>query len=230
MAPHKRRRATSSLAQSGPLGELETGEQALPPNGGRSVASEMVEPGVPAGADRDWHSLTSNPDYAPVWREHGATASIMASSGSPLCTQSKADPGAAQWALLASEDPRTRSRLWSFCVHNKTGRTLPVKPLESAPVVAVLARETGIRLTGLLHRGGTFVLEAKRERRAEQRRIIEGKSFDFDRTDLELEYSFGGFLYTAMPRITNLAIMIDPRGCGLIPPQSTWAARAARCG
>ena len=86
-----------------------------------------------------------------------------------------------------------------------------VEPKESAPAVAVLARETGISFTGLRLRNGSLVLKAKRGRRVEQLRIIDGDSFDFDRMGLELSLPFEGFPPTAMLRLRNLAAMIAPR-------------------
>ena len=112
------------------------------------------------------------------------------------------------WGLLAWEDPRTRSRFSPFWVDDKMVRALAVKPEESAPV---LARETGVSFTGLRLRDGSLVLKAKRGRRVEQLRIIDGDSFDFGRTGLEVGHPFGVSPPTGMHRITNLAAMIDPR-------------------
>ena len=64
---------------------------------------------------------------------------------------------------------------------------------------------------GLRLLDGTLVLKARRGRRVEQLRIIDGNAFDFDQTGLKLSYPFDGFPPTAMPRIMNLAAMIDPR-------------------
>ena len=135
----------------------------------------------------------------------------MESSGFPLRTQSEADLEAARWGLLAWEDPRTRSRFAPFWVDDKMVQAVAVQLRESAPAVAVLARETGISVTGLRLRNGTVVLKAKRGRRVEQLLILDGDAFDFDRMGLKLSYAFDGFPYTAMPRIKNLAAMIDPR-------------------
>ena len=171
----------------------------------------MVQPDAAGGGDRDWDSLRSNPDYRADWHEHGAAASFVESSGFPLRTQSEADLEAARWGLLTWEDPRTRSRFSPFWVDGKMVQALAVKPRESAPAMAVLARETGISFTGLRLRDGSLVVKAKRGRRVEQLRINDGDSFDFDRMGLELSYSFDGFPPTAMPRIMNLAAMIDQR-------------------
>ena len=110
--------------------------------------------------------------------------------------------------LLAWEDPRTRNRFSPFWVDNKMVRALAVKPEESAPV---LARESGASFTGLRLRDGSLVLKTKRGRRVEQLRIIDGDSFDFGRTGLEVGHRFGISPPTGMHRITNLAAMIDPR-------------------
>ena len=152
-----------------------------------------------------------NPDYRADWREHGAPASFVESSGFPLRTQSEADLEGARWGLLAWEDPRTRNRLSPFWVDDKIVQALAVQPRESAPEVAVLARETGIVFTGLRLRDGTLVLKAKRGRGVEQLLIIDGDAFDFDRTGLKLSYAVDVFPPTAMPRIEDLAAMIDPR-------------------
>ena len=190
---------------------METVEQALPLNGGRSVEFEMVESATSGGGDRDWASLRSNPYYQAGWREHGVAGSFVEASGFPLRTQSEADLEAARWGLLAWEDPRTRSRFSPFWVDDNMVRALAVEPKESAPAVAVLACETGISFTGLRLRNGSLVLKAKRGRRVEQLRIIDGDSFDFDRMGLELSLPFEGFPPTAMPRLRNLAAMIAPR-------------------
>ncbi len=153
---------------------------------------------------------------AAQWRQdggvgNGVAASFVESSGFPLRIQSEADLKAARWGLLAWEDPRTRSRFSPFWVDDKMVRALAVKPEESAPAVAVLARETGVSFTGLRVRDGSLVLKAKRGGRVEQFRNIDGDSFDFDLTGLEVGHPFGVSPPTAMPRITNLAAMIDPR-------------------
>ena len=184
---------------------------ALPLNGGRTVELEMAEAAAADGGDRDWHSLRTNPDYRADWREHGTAASFVESSGFPLRTQSEADLEAARWGLLAWEDPRTRSRVSLFWVDDKMVRALAVKPEESAPAVAVLAREPGVSFTGLRLRDGSLVLKAKRGRLVEQLRIIDGDSFDFERTGLEVGHPFGLSPPTAMSRIANVAVMIDPR-------------------
>ena len=103
---------------------------------------------LPAARNRDWHSLRTNPDYRADWREHGAAASFVESSGFPLRTQSEADLEAARWGLLAWEDPRTRSRFSPFWVDDKMVQALAVKPRESALAMAVLARKTGGKLYG----------------------------------------------------------------------------------
>ena len=80
----------------------------------------------------------------------------MESSGFPLRTQSEADLEAARWGLLAWEDPRTRSRFAPFWVDDKMVQAVAVQLRESAPAVAVLARETGISVTGLRLRNGNL--------------------------------------------------------------------------
>ena len=131
--------------------------------------------------------------------------------GSRCVVNRSQDLEAARWGLLAWEYPRTRSRFSPFWIDDKLVRALPVEPRESAPAVAVLARETGIFFTGLRLRDSSLVLKVKRGRRAEQLRIIDGDSFDFDRTGLELSYPFDGFPPTATPRLMNLAAMMAPR-------------------
>ena len=171
----------------------------------------MEESAAAGGGDRDGDSLRSNPDCRADWREHGAAASFMESLGFPLRTQSEADLKAARWGLLAWEDPRTRNRFSPFWVDDKIVRAVVVKPEESAPAVAVMARETGTSFTGLRLRDGSLVLKAKLGRLMEQLRIIDGDSFDFDRTGLEVGHPFGVSPPKVMPRIINLFAIIDPR-------------------
>ena len=110
---------------------METVEQTLPLNGGRTVELVMAEATAAGGGDRDWHSLRTNPAYRAEWREYGAAASFVESLGFPLPTQSEADLEAARWGLLAWEDPRTRSRVSPFWVDDKMVRFLVVKPEET---------------------------------------------------------------------------------------------------
>ena len=75
----------------------------------------------------------------------------------------------------------------------------------------MLARATGMSVSGLRLLDGALVLKVNRGRRVEQIRISEGDSFDMERTALELRYQFDGLPPTAMPRLQNLAEMLTPR-------------------
>ena len=159
---------------------METVEQTLPRNGGRTVELVMAEATAAGRGDRDWHSLRTNPDYRAEWREHGAAASFVESLGFPLPTQSEADLEAARWGLLTVGRSADEKPGLAVLGRRQDG---PVPGGEAGrDALAVLARETGVSFTGLRLRDGSLVLKPKRGRRVEQLWIIDGDSFDFDRT------------------------------------------------
>ncbi len=126
----------------------------------------------------------------------------MESAGFALRAQTEADREAARWGLLAWEDPRERSRFKPFWIDEKMLIAVVVEPGDT---VGMLARATGMSVTGLRLLDGVLVLKVKRRRRVEQIRVLAGDSFDMERTALELRHSFDGISPTAMLRLWNLA-------------------------
>ena len=164
----------------------------------------------PAG---DWHALRSDPGYRADWRAHGGESAVVESAGLALRTQTEADLEAARWGLLAWEDPRGRSKFRPFWIDEKMLEAAVVEPGDP---VGMMARATGMSVSGLRLLDGALVLKVHRGRRVEQIRVLEGDAFDMERTALELRYPFDGLPPTATPRLWNLAEMMKPRK----PPRS----------
>ena len=83
--------------------------------------------------------------------------------------------------------------------------------VEPGDPVGMMARETGMTVSGLRLLDGTLVLKVKKGRRMEQIWVLEGNSFEMERTGLQLQFSFDGFPPTATPRLWNLAVITKPR-------------------
>ena len=128
--------------------------------------------------------------------------------GFALRAQTEADLEAARWGLLAWENPGERSKFTPFWIDEKM---LEGAVVEEGDPVGMMARVTGMRVSGLRLLDGTLVLKVNRWRRVEQIRISEGDSFDVERTPLQLRYPFDGFPPTGVPRVQNLAEMLTPR-------------------
>ena len=156
----------------------------------------------------DWHALRGNPDYKADWLAHGGAPEIVESAGFELRGQTEADLKAARWGLLAWEDPGERSKFSPFWIDEKM---LMASVVEAGDPVGMMARATGMRVSGLRLLDGALVLKVNRGRRVEQIRISEGDAFDVERTPLELRYLFDGFPPTGVPRLQNLAAMMTPR-------------------
>ena len=156
----------------------------------------------------DWHALRSNPDYKAEWRAHGGASSVVESAGFALRAQTEADLEAARWGLLAWEDPRERSRFKPFWIDEKMLMAAVVEPGDP---VGMLARATGMSVSGLRLLDGVLVLKVKKWRRVEQIRVLEGESFGLERTALELQFPFDGYPSTVLPRLWNLAAIMKPR-------------------
>ena len=159
----------------------------------------------PAG---DWHALRSDHDYRADWRAHGGAPSVAGSAGFVLRAQRDADLKAARWGLLAWEDPRERSAFKPFWIDEKMLVAVIVEPGDT---VGMLARATGMRVSGLRLLDGALVLKVKRWRRVEQIRVLEGESFDPEQSALQLRYPFDGFPPAATCRLCNLLAMMKPR-------------------
>ncbi len=169
------------------------------------VTEKDVEIRGPVG---DWHALRCNPDYRADWRAHGGAPPVVESAGFALRAQTEADREAARWGLLAWEDPRERSGFKPFWIDEKMLMAVVVEPGDP---VGMMARETGMAVSGLRLLDGALVLKVKRWRRVEQIRVQEGDSFDMERSALQLQFSFDGFPPTATPRLWNLAAIMKPR-------------------
>ena len=156
----------------------------------------------------DWHALKSNRDYTADGGMHGGAPSVVGSAGCALRARSEADLEAARWGLLAWEDPRERGAFKPFWIDDKMLVAVVVEPGDT---VGTLARVTGMRVCGLRLLDGALALKVKRGRRVEQIRVLEGDSFDLERTALELRCPFDGFPPAATSRLCNLAAMMKPR-------------------
>ena len=77
--------------------------------------------------------------------------------------------------------------------------------------MGMIARATGMAVSGLRLLDGALVVKVKRERRVEQIRVQEGDSFDMERTALELHDPFDRFRPTATSRLCTLAAIMKPR-------------------
>ena len=159
----------------------------------------------PAG---DWHALRSNPGYRADWRAHGGAPSVVESAGLALRVQTEADLKAARWGLLAWEDPRERSKFRPFWIDEKM---LEAVVAEQGDRVGMMARATGMSVSGLRLLDGALVLKVHRGRRVEQIRVLEGDAFDMERTALQFQYPLDGFPPTVAPRLLNLAAITEPR-------------------
>ena len=156
----------------------------------------------------DWHALRCNPDYKADWLVHGGAPSVVESAGFALRAQTEADLEAARWGLLAWEDPRERSRFKPFWIDAKMLEATIVEP---GHPVGPTARAAGMSVSGLRLLDGALVLKMKRGRRVEQIRVLEGDSFNMERTALRLWYELDGFPPTATPRLWNFAAMMEPK-------------------
>ena len=170
-----------------------------------SATAKDMEIRGPVG---DWDALRSNPDYKAEWRAHGGAPSAVESAGFALRAQTESDLEAARWGLLAWEEPRERSKFKPFWIDEKMLMAVVVEPGDP---VGMMARATGMIVSGLRLLDGALVLKVQRGRRMEQIRVLEGDSFDMERTALQLRYPFDGFPPTAMPRLRNLAAITEPR-------------------
>ncbi len=159
----------------------------------------------------DWHALRANPDYKADWRGHGGAPSVAESAGFALRAQSEADLEAVRWNLLAWEDPRERSKFKAFWVDERMIEAAVVEPGDSIVTVGVITRATGMNVSGLRLLDGSLVLKVHRGRRVEQIRVLEGDSFDMERTGLELQIPFDGHPSKVLPRVQNLAAIMKLR-------------------
>ena len=69
------------------------------------------------------------------------------------------------------------------------------------------------QVAGLRHAvaAGALILKVKRGRRMEQIRVLEGESFDVERSGLVLRHPFELHPSAAAPRLRNLVAIMQPR-------------------
>ena len=136
-------------------------------------------------ADRDgvlgahaWAYMRRNPDYCTAWAAHAAPPRFERAEIS-IRVQTEADLQAeADWALLAWEDPATRtwrSPFWSG-VPMLIGEPDPEPWPEPAPLLGLLAA-AGARVEGLRLLDGRFVLKAELGNALLQIMVPSGRAF-----------------------------------------------------
>jgi len=86
-----------------------------------------------------------------------------------------------------------------------------VEPGCSAGPVGMMARATGMNVSGLRLLDGALILKVKRGRRMEQIRVLEGESFDLERSSLALRHPFEAYPAAVLPRLRNLVAIVQPR-------------------
>ena len=116
----------------------------------------------PAG---DWHALRANPDYMADWRVHGSVPPVMESAGFAPRDQTEADLDAGRCGLLDWEDTRERSRFKPFWIDEKMLEAEVVEAGDSVDPIGMIARATGMNVSGLHLLDGALVLRVKRGRR-----------------------------------------------------------------
>ena len=104
---------------------------------------------------------------------HNGAPPVVESAGFAPRVQTEADLEATRWGLVAWEDPRERSRFKPFWIDEKMLMAVVVEPGDP---VGMMARETGMTVSGLRLLDGALVLKVKRGRRVEQIRVLEGDS------------------------------------------------------
>ena len=173
-----------------------------------SAMEEEAERRCPVG---DWHALRSDPDYRADWQSRGGAPKVVEPAGFALRSQTEADLDAARWGLMAWQDPRERSRFKPFWIDERMLEAEVVEPGDSADPVGMMARATGMNVSGLRLLDGALVLKVHRGRRVEQIRVLEGDCFDLERSGLQLQVRFDGYPSAVLPRLWNLAAIMAPR-------------------
>ena len=139
---------------------------------GKAVAGDAVK-----GAHA-WAYLRRDPGYRAAWAAH-AGALVFEDADIPLRVQTDADLlAAADWALLAWEDPGAaawRSPFWSS-VPMLVGEPDPDPWPEPVPLLGLLA-EAGARVEGLRLLDGRFVLKAELGNALLQILVPSGRAF-----------------------------------------------------
>lgn len=127
------------------------------------------------GGVRAWQFLRRNPAYVEAWRRV-ETAAPVEPAPFPLRKQTEADSAAAEWGLLAWEDPLAEdgpaSPFWA------EAEMLDASPAQDAPPLSELLKAPDCRLWGLRLRSGAVIVKVEEGERAVQLRIVDGDTFD----------------------------------------------------
>ena len=86
-----------------------------------------------------------------------------------------------------------------------------VEPEGSADPVGLMTRATGMNVSGLRLLDGALILKVRRGRRMEQIRVLEGESFELERSALVLRHPFESHPSAVAPRLRNLVAIVKPR-------------------
>ncbi len=127
------------------------------------------------GGIRAWQFLRHNPAYIEAWRKT-ETAAPVEPAPFLLRKQTEADGAAAEWGLLAWEDPLAddgpASPFWA------EAEMLEAFPAPDAPLLSELLAAPDCRLRGLRLQSGAVILKIEEGKRAVQLRIVNGDAFD----------------------------------------------------
>ena len=127
------------------------------------------------GGVRAWQFLRRNPAYVEAWRRVRRTAPVEPAPFL-LRKQTEADRAAAEWGLLAWEDPLAddgpASPFWA------DAEMLEALPAPDAPPLSELLAATDCRLRGLRLESGAVIVKVEEGERAVQLRIDDGDAFD----------------------------------------------------
>ena len=176
------------------------------------------------GAASAWRFLKRNPRYAEAWRAT-ADRNYAAKEGPfPIRMQTEADLEAAEWGLLAWEDPHARdgpnSPFW------KDAPMLEGEPGRKGMIpFATLVRNEGARLAGLRLMDGALILKVERAAASGQLRIENGDAFDLD-GGLVLHLPYDLNLRMQLSRGHDLTTVAGPQAGR---PPSPGRSRASCC-
>ena len=152
------------------------------------------------GGVRAWQFLRRDPDYVEAWRKVEKAAPGEAAPF-PLRVQTEADLEAAEWGLLAWEDPLAgdgpASPFWSEAL------MLEAFPAPQAPALSRLLKAPNCRLCGLRLQDCAVVLKVEQGERALQMRIADGDAFD-PAGGIELRLPVGLDLKVRLRRLADL--------------------------
>jgi len=165
-----------------------------------------------------WAYLRRDPAYRAAWAAHAGPARFEG-AGFPLRVQTEADLlAAADWALLAWEDPAPaawRSPFWCG-VPMLIGEPDPDPWLDPAPLLPLLA-DAGARVEGLRLLDGRFVLKVEQGNALLQILVPSGRAFG-PGDGLMAKLGLSLPLEAAVARVEDLWRVAGR----LPPPRSVW--------